>query len=191
MYKFSIVSYFEKSVEEEIREVQKEISSLTGSSGSLVAWEPHITVGSGLEVKEEELDKFTQNVSEFCKTQNPAIIKTEGFSFMDNWSGAKLGLSPYVVYIKPVDYGSLVGIANYFEEQIKPNYQAWYDQPWPYNPHITVAYKDLSEEGFIKAKEALTETTFKREIKISSVSLCVEGQDGKWSPHKTFNLGQT
>ena len=107
---------------------------------------------------------------------------------MDNWSGAKLGLSPYVVYIKPFDYGTLGEVATFFEETIKPLYPAWYDQPWPYNPHITVAYKDLSEEGYGKAKEFLAGKTFEREIVVDNVCLAVEGDDGAWREFKRFSL---
>ena len=107
---------------------------------------------------------------------------------MDNWSGSKLGFTPYVVYIKPFDYGTLSAAASFFEEQIKPRYPVWYDQPWPYNPHITVAYKDLTEDGYNKAREYLLGKTFEREITIDNVCLAIQDKNGAWKEFKHFHL---
>ncbi len=188
MYKFSIISYFDEPVTKEIRGIQETLSELTGSKGSLAAWIPHITVGSGITVEESQLAEFYEKIEKFLQDYSSTSLKTKEFSFMDNWSGSKLGFTPYVVYIKPFDYGSLATAAGFFEEVLKPQYPAWYDQPWPYNPHITVAYKDLDEVGYEKAKEYLIGKTFEREIVINNICLAVQGEDGFWKEFKRFNL---
>ncbi len=188
MYKFSIISYFEPEVTREIRGIQEKLSELTGSKGSLAAWIPHITVGSGITIEEGQLGGFYNQIETFLKDFSGTTIGTRDFSFMDNWSGSKLGFSPYVVYIKPYDYGVLPRIASFLEESLKPNYPAWYDQPWPYSPHITVAYKDLNKEGFLKAKEYLTDKTFERDIVINNVCLAIQSENGFWEEFKRFDL---
>src|SRR5688572_25533843 len=99
MYKFSVISYFDDSVTKEIRSVQETLSELTGSKGSLAAWIPHITVGSGIVVEEEQLAEFYEKIEKFLQGYSSTLLKTKEFSFMDNWSGFKLGFTPYVVYI--------------------------------------------------------------------------------------------
>lgn len=188
MYKFAIISYFDEETTKEVRKVQEALSEITGSKGSLVAWAPHITVGSGIVVEEKQLENLYTQIESFVKNFSVTKIETRDYSFMDNWSGSKLGLSPYVVYIKPVDYGTLETVASFFEKEIKPNYSAWYDQPWPFRPHITVAYKDLSEEGYKKAQEFLQGKTFERNITIDNVCLAVEGEGGLWEEFKRFKL---
>ena len=131
MHKFSIVSYFDDKTTKEVREIQEKMSEITGSLGALVAWTPHITVGSGVSVEENQIEDFYQNIGDFLSDFRTTSLKTKEFSFMDNWSGSKLGFTPYVVYIKPFDYGTLSAAASFFEEQIKPRYPVWYDQPWP------------------------------------------------------------
>lgn len=188
MKKFSIISYFDDETTNEIRRIQAELAKLSGSTGSLAAWAPHITVGSGLEVEDDELDSFLDKVKNFLTTVHATEIKTKEFSYMDNWSGKKLGYSPYVVYIKPYDYGTLGTIATFFEEEMRKQFKSWYDQPWPYNPHITVAYKDLSEEGYELIKKHLADKFFEKNIQIDNVCLALEGDDGFWREFKRFQL---
>jgi 2'-5' RNA ligase len=188
MYKFSIISYFDEKTTKEIRDIQEALSEITGSFGSLTAWTPHITVGSGIVVEENQLEEFYKKIEIFLGGFNSTELKTKEFSFMDNWSGSKLGFSPYVVYIKPFSYGTLPGIASFFEEELKPQYLTWYDQPWPYKPHITVAYKDLTEEGYNKAQNYLKDKIFEREITIDNVCLAVGDEKGVWKEFKRFSL---
>jgi 2'-5' RNA ligase len=188
MYKFSIICYFDDEVTAEIRNIQKDLSEITGSTGSLRAWVPHVTVGSGLCVEEHEVDTFCHKIEIFLSQYKPFVIKSEGYSFIDNWSGVRLGYEPYVVHIKPAKSELLASIANFFELDLKTQYPSWYDQPWPYNPHITIAYKDLNIEGFKKAKEYCRDKKIEREILIDNVCLAVEGVDGKWVSYKRFGL---
>ena len=188
MHKFSIVSYFDDETTKEIREIQEKLSKITGSLGSLVAWTPHITVGSGVSVGENQIEEFYQTIEDFLSDFRTTSLKTKEFSFMDNWSGSKLGFTPYVVYIKPFDYGTLSNIATFFEERVKSRYPSWYDQPWPYSPHITVAYKDLTEEGYEKARKYLRGKTFEREIAVDNVCLAIEDEKGIWNECKRFYL---
>jgi 2'-5' RNA ligase len=188
MKKFSIIAYFDEETTKEIRDIQIELSRLSGSVGSISAWLPHITIGSGLEVEDSELGIFINKIQKFLDVIPVTEIKTKEFSYMDNWSGKKLGYSPYVTYIKPYDCGTLGSVAVFFEEVLKKQYKSWYDQPWPYNPHITVAYKDLSEEGYGLIQSHLAGKLFERNIKIDNVCLATEGEGGFWNEFKRFQL---
>lgn len=190
MYRFSIISYFDEASTKEIRVIQETLSEITGSKGALTAWTPHITVGSGLVVEEDQLEEFYTAIENFLKDFPPTRLETKDFSFLDNWSGVKLGFTPYVVYIKPFDYGTLGRAASFFENEIKPQYTAWYDQPWPYAPHITVAYKDLSLDGYIKAQNYLAGKVFERKIIVDNICLAVENENGVWEEFKRFNLNK-
>ncbi len=189
MYTFSIVSYFPKEIAKEIVEIQKELTDITDSKGAWEVWEPHITVGSGVEVTGEQLEKLYEEIEAFLENVPVFHIETQTFSFMSDWTqGAKLGLSPFVVYIKPYNLGGLGEITTFFEENIASSYAVWYQQPLPYSPHITVAYKDLTEDGYEKAKEYLSGKTFEREIKIDNVCLAIQNEKGEWREYKRFSL---
>jgi 2'-5' RNA ligase len=84
--------------------------------------------------------------------------------------------------------GELEILATFFEEDVTNSYAVWYQQPLPYNPHITVAYKDLTEDGYEKAKEHLSKKTFEREIEIDNVCLAIQNEKGEWREYKRFSL---
>lgn len=186
-HRFSIISYFDETTTNEIRHIQALLLGETHSQGSLTSWLPHITVGSGLVVEDEQLPEFYNTVEKYVKNFPPITIATKDFGYMDNWLGAKLGYTPYVVYIKPHDLGQLVALAQFFED-LKAQFPAWYNQPWPYQPHITTAFKDLTKDGFIKAQRFLAEKTYEKVMRIDSVSLAEKDEHGVWTEQKRFQL---
>lgn len=186
-HRFSIIAYFDEETTNEIRHIQSLLLAETGSHGSLTSWLPHVTVGSGLVVEEAQLVPFYSAVETFTRSVAPITISTKDFGYMDNWVGAKLGHTPYVVYIKPENLSTLPGLAEFFEG-LKAEYPAWYNQPWPYQPHITVAFKDLSKEGFVAAQKFLNGKTYVKNILIESVSLAERDEHGVWTERKRFPL---
>lgn len=56
---------------------------------------------------------------------------------------------------------------------------------YPYYPHVTVAH-NVSDEALDRAAEALRDTDF--DFLVSHVRLDVQGADGSWSPHTTFEF---
>lgn len=186
-HRFSIIAYFDEETTNEIRHIQSLLLSETGSHGSLTSWLPHVTVGSGLVVEEEQLPEFIKTIETYVHIAKPTTIHTRNFDYMDNWSGSKLGYTPYVVYIKPDELGTLPDIAAFFEG-LKSTYPAWYNQPWPYQPHITLAFKDLSKAGFESAQKFLAGKTYEKTIHIDSVSLAERDEQGIWTERKRFPL---
>lgn len=184
-HRFSVIAYFDEETTTEIRHIQSLLLAETGSHGSLTSWLPHVTVGSGLVVEEEQLAEFYKTIETYTRTIPEFTIHTQDFGYMDDWSGAKFGYTPYVVYIKPDELGTLPEVAGFFEG-LKSVYPAWYNQPWPYQPHITVAFKDLSKVGFASAQKFLTGKTYEKSIHIDSVSLAEKDELGVWTPRKHF-----
>ena len=100
MHHFPIVTYINQKLTQKVRSIQQELYDLTGSKACLELWEPHITVGSGINVEEEELSTLFNDVSRVVKAAKPFRIHIENFNFMDNWSGSKMkDFSPYVIYL--------------------------------------------------------------------------------------------
>lgn len=189
MYDFAIISHFDDSFTEEIRELQKEISALTGSKASLEKNNPHLTVGDEILVKESDLENLYRNLQKITEDFSPTSVKIEGFDYLDNWKGGSLPYTPYVVYLKVTEYFELEKIVSNIKEEVTDNYEKKYHQPYPYKPHITLAYKDLTKEGFDNAKEYLSSKNFSKSTIIDHFSLATKDNKGRWVEFKKFNLG--
>lgn len=187
MYNFAFISHFDVSVTNKIRELQRELSILTASKASLEKNEPHLTVGDEIFVKETDLENLYGNLQKIARDFSPVSIKVEGFDSMDDWKGGSLPYTPYVVYLKVLEYSNLEKIVSEIKK-VTDNYNKKYYQPYPYKPHITLAYKDLTKEGFDKAKEYLLDKNFSELAVIDHFSLAVKGNEGKWVEFKRFDL---
>lgn len=174
---YPVVTYFNKDFEDEVRILQNELFEITGARASLDEWRPHVTVGKALWVEDEELQKLIQELNDFTQTQSVFEIEFDGFGYMDDWAGAEaFHCEPYVVYVDVVVNDDL---RNYVEKlaKILNKYEHRYVIHKD-NFHMTLAFKDLNKEGFEKAKKYLIGRSFKRKIKVDSLSLVLDTEKG-------------
>ena len=172
---FPIICYFDDEATAQIRTLQEEISIMTGSVGSLEVWLPHLTVGSAVLVEENKLESFYKTMEEFVSKFKPVEITLKNFSFLDDWIGASQSsvFTPYVIYLEVENYEGLREVAITLKE-ITDGMERSYNQPWPYLPHVTVAYKDLDKEGFEKAKELLSVRGFEKKVILDHIAIAVD-----------------
>jgi len=171
---------------DKVRDIQKKLFELTGSRKCLDAWTPHITVGSGIIVsteKQKETDKAFQKVAD---QQSAFNITLSGFGGTTEWKGARVGITtPYVLWVNPVMKEQLMGLFKNIADEITSKYDTFYPRIMEYIPHVTVAYGDLTKEGYEKGKEYLKTLKFKDEINISHIAL-VENFPDKDVEYKRF-----
>lgn len=177
---FPIIIYLNKELEKQVRILQKEISDLTGSTASLDLWKPHITVGSAVQVEDSGLEDFYDDLKEIAHDSELFSIQLDSFDFMEDWSGAKEGIdSPYVVYLKIAHSQQLEDLALLIKECITLERRCTYSMPWPYKPHLMLAFKDLDEDGFKKAKNLLQDRSFKANIQVDHIAIAQQLEGGK------------
>jgi len=146
--KLSLVSYLDEQSSAAVREIQQKLSDVTGSKASLAAWEPHVTIGDGVEVSEVQLEKLKNHVEPLAKRTAAFKLKLHGIGSLDNWQGGA-GETPFVIYLDIILNENLVNIVNAVD-LISNHYQKWYSMPRPYLPHSTLAFRDLDKEGYEK-----------------------------------------
>ncbi|MEZ4103702.1 MAG: hypothetical protein R3B60_00220 [Candidatus Paceibacterota bacterium] len=148
---YSIVSYLSEEDFKKVRSIQKELSKLTGSEKCLVDWLPHLTVGTGIILGEEQLlvaDKLFKEVADKPKSFS---IKAGGFGGWDNWKGAIEGkITPYVIYLKVEVNDELQGLFDLLKSEVTDGFEVWLPRIEDYKPHITLAFADLDEAGYQK-----------------------------------------
>ncbi|NTW75280.1 MAG: 2'-5' RNA ligase family protein [Candidatus Moranbacteria bacterium] len=178
MRDFSVVSYFDSGFTARVRALQERIAVETGARASLDIWAPHITIGSGISVPDEDVSHAKERLDRAVEDIAPFPIVVSGFGFMDDWSGGKQpGITPYVVYLRVVVPDSLRRLVESVRNGLTDHFDRWYEQPSPYKPHVTIAYRDLSWDGFLRAKDLLSREIFIAEPIIDHVSLVDEIPD--------------
>jgi 2'-5' RNA ligase len=169
---FSIVSYLTNEDYKIVRDIQKEISQITGSKKCLVDWLPHITTGYGIIVSEDRLQEIENKLQEF--TSNQATIKAviKGFGGVDNWKGAVEGkVTPYVIWLDVEVGEDLMNLFNSLKDTITSKEDTWLPRTINYIPHVTIAFSDLDKEGYEKGLEYLKNKSLEREFVISHLAL--------------------
>lgn len=188
MKKYSIVCYLTGDVLERVRAIQEELLELTGSRKCIDSWMPHITLGSGIVVPENEQDKVDVLFDEIAQKAQSFDIKLEGFGGTETWGGARPGITtPYVLWIEPIKTEELQGLFEMIKKEITDSYDTFYPRMIEYVPHVTVAYGDLTADGYVQGKEYLAEKGFEGVMKIDHIAL-VEHFDDKDIEYKRFVL---
>ena len=192
MNKFLTISYFDKAFKLTVRRVQEEISELTGSRACLETHEPHLTVGSGVVVAPEKINDFYMKLENALRDIKPFKLSVVQFKFL-GYPRVIQYLAKrnrrYVIYLKVKKNKDLMRLVLNLRK-VNAEHKKFYRQPWRYYvPHITVAFDDLSYEGYIKAKKIWKERMFSADVTINSVSIAVAGDDGKFVEHRQFSFG--
>lgn len=146
----SIVSFLDQTATQSVRELQQALSVVTGSKASLTAWQPHITLGDGVDVSDAELDDFKHELQQVSQSAHAFELILSGFSSLDARPiGAGEVSTPYVIFIDVVLTADLCSIVAMIDDVIRDRL-VWYRMPRPYLPHVTLAFRDLSEAGYQK-----------------------------------------
>ena len=169
---FSLVTYLIKEDYKLVREIQKEISEITGSKKCLIDWLPHITVGDAIIINENKLPSILQELQELANQQKMINAKINGFGNVNDWKGAVAGkVTPYVIWLNVEINHELVDLFNRLRDNITSGYETYLPRTFNYAPHITIAFFDLDVEGYKKGLDYLRNKSFEREFEISHVSL--------------------
>lgn len=160
----SVVSYLDAQATKVIRDLQQKVSDITGSKASLQAWQPHITIGDGIEI-ENGTDDLIKDIINNTKSIHPFSVKIVGFgSFSARAIGKGEESSPYVLFAAVIvshELDELVRKINY----ATMGYSTWYSMPRPYLPHVTLAFRDLTEDGYLNGLKYLQD----KSIELSSL----------------------
>ncbi len=191
--KFSFVSYLTGEDFKLVRQIQKEISVITGSKKCLVDWLPHITIGEVVEVDDSELFELDEKLKKICSEHGVKKAKIAGYAGIDNWRGAINGqLTPYVIWLNVEINEDLLNLHNDVKTNISQKYKRWLPTNENYIPHVTIAFADLDEIGYKKGLEYLSSKSFEREFIINHVALVECYGEGNMDSveYKKFYLGK-
>lgn len=172
MKKFSIVSYLSGEEYKKVRQLQKEISQITGSKKCLEDWLPHITIGEGVVVSDNEVEKLERELSTVSNGQSLLHVSAKGFGGLENWKDVISDkITPYVIWIGVEMNQKLLNLFNDLKSKITSHYDVWLPIKSDHIPHITLAFADLTREGYEKGIDYLSGKEFKLSFDISHLAL--------------------
>lgn len=170
--KFSIVTYLTGEDYKIVRQIQKDVSEISGSKKCLVDWLPHITIGDGIIVSKDRLDEINDKFQDFSNSQKFIRAKISGFDGIDNWKGTVEGkVSPYVIWLEVEVSDELRALRNKLDSEIISKEETWLPRTVNYAPHITIAFSDLDKDGYDKGLNYLKNKEINIDFEINHVSL--------------------
>ncbi len=167
----SIVSYLDQAATSQVRELQKTMSEITGSQASLDSWLPHVTLGDGVDVTDLELNEFIAEIQEVANATPSFTINVSGFSSLDSRPiGVGEISTSYAIFIDIVVCRELFDLVAKIDEVTTAG-SIWYHMPRPYLPHITIAFRDLSETGYRSGLDYLSDKKIQLSSRIDHIAL--------------------
>ena len=131
---------------------------------------PHITLKVPFRLPIEQHDKLRAWFQSLPLNQPAFTVQLNGFGAFKNRS---------VIYVKPVENPAL--------RRLQERLQSLFEQQFPgvvdtgdkdFNPHMTVAFRDLHKENFKEAWKEYESKTFREEFEVREISLLQH--NSKW-----------
>lgn len=172
MKKYSLVTYLTGEEFTKVRQLQLKLSEVTSSTKSISDWQPHITIGDGPELADGQIPEIEEKLKAFAQRQNPITAQICGFGGIDNWKGAVEGkISSYVIWLNVEVNLELKNCWEEFRQSVTSQYPTWLPRTENYVPHITLAFADLTREGYEKGMKYLESEGIESPFRISHIAL--------------------
>jgi len=140
---------------------------------------PHITLHMPFQWKEKKEEKLLDALGTFSSGKNPFIISFNNFSCF----------APKVIYIDITSSESLTSLQKELYRFCKTELNLFNAQyrDLPFHPHVTLAFRDLKKDQFIRAWAEFQEKKFSGDFPIDKITLLKH--DGKlWQPFHDFHF---
>ncbi|HIF15210.1 MAG TPA: 2'-5' RNA ligase family protein [Bacteroidetes bacterium] len=162
----------------EVLSMQKEIANKYGSYVALKA-PGHITVQKPFFRNVDEEPLLSSELNEFCKGQT-------GFEISLNNYGS---FPPRTIYIKPkrsLELEQLYeNLRSFLESKLNFNNKELGN--YKFNPHMTIANRDISKTDFAVAWKHYQDKEYKRKFMLNNISLLKHNGEN-WDIHKSFDV---
>ena len=150
-----------EAISEEVTSIKKSFSINHNSNRSLKS-PPHITLRPPFKMFSQREEKLYKTLSEFAAEQKSFLLELNGFGHFRK----------DVIYIKPVKHSRLDNLFESLQTCLSTKNDFPPVSQYPaFNPHITVAYRDLSTKAFDEAWKIFEHKQFNSSFEINSIYL--------------------
>ena len=149
----STIGYPEKKVQDQISDLRQIFVKKFESKKALI-WKPHITLAVRVLIPKNKFEKIIEEIKAVCRKTKPIIIETKSLEFVIMRNSPFE--HPYVAWIAVKPNEKLSNLNQMVNGNIYKGLKRPSLKSAKYNPHLTLAYRDLTLENFEKAKKYFT-----------------------------------
>ena len=138
---------------------------------------PHITLFPPFRFLEKDFSRLNASLERFANKQSPFTLTLENFSCFE----------PRVIYTVVVLDSTLAAFQLSLKVSLKNELGLPYPGHHPFNPHMTVAFRDLDDEQFQRAWTYFSKQMFERQFQVTTISLLKHHKKG-WRIFEEYAL---
>lgn len=158
----------------------KEYTLAHFDSGHALRSPAHITLEPPFKWDMDQLSMLESALKAFAEKASPFTIELNDFDVF----------SPKVVFVKVLKNKALWDFQYELTSFLRSDLNLLSDRPdRPFHPHMTIAFKDLRKEMFLKARDHFSKITYQRNIKADQI--CLLQHNGKvWKEKAFFKMNE-
>jgi 2'-5' RNA ligase len=188
MNRYPLIAHLDPDSAKEVREIQHELEKECHTHACLREWYPHVSVGSEAWIEDEDVEAYADRLRAAVQGTRPIETVINGINYIDFWSGGSLpGHTPYSVFLGVHLAPELRRLMDAVES-VTAKENLFYKMHTPYFPHVALAYKDLSEEGYKKAQELMRGRRFTRPALLDHFALAKKDEKGMFQEFLRIEL---
>lgn len=139
---------------------------------------PHITLQAPFRWLMDEISQLENTLAEFSEDQFSFSIKLNGFNCFQ----------PRVIYVDVEKNESLIELHDDLEKYLFENIGLKNKRGHGFNPHMTIAHRDLKEEIFPEAWNYFSNKKYERQFVAERLTL-LKHINRKWEIWREFDFG--
>jgi 2'-5' RNA ligase len=188
MNRYPLIAHLDPESAKAVRDIQRELEAECDTHACLREWHPHVAVGSEAWIEDSDVDAYADRLRAAVGGMKPLDVVINGFNFIDFWSGGSLpGHTPYSVFMGVYLTPELRRLLDAVEA-VTAKENLFYKMHTPYFPHVALAYKDLSAEGYEKAKGLLRYRRFTMPARLDHFALGKQDEKGMFQEFRRIDL---
>jgi len=138
---------------------------------------PHITLIPPFKMNEAQEKGVTEFLGPFVQNARPFQLKLEHYGCF----------KPRVIFIKPILNEQLLELYTTISQKFSAEFPTGQSSRRPFNPHLTIAFRDLKPKIFKLAWKELETKEFKAEFPVDRIFL-LKHDGKKWEEFKQFRF---
>lgn len=154
-------------------------------------WKPHITIAERILIPKRKINNILRQLKYICGNTKPFNIQIDRLEFVEIANSPFE--YPYAIWFKIKKPKALVNLNHQINSELYGGLERSSMKSSKYNPHVTLAYRDLTEKNFMQAKKFFKDNLFYtaknfKNIPINNLQLICHEHNDIIKEFRSFNF---